>query len=107
MHSNQTLPKVLLVGRMNVGKSTLFNRLAEQTHSIVFEHEGVTRDYLQERIEWEGKSFWLADTGGLSFKKFTNEIDQRVQEKVRSLLSEAALILFVVDFPTTPFNPSL
>lgn len=90
-------PKVLLVGRTNVGKSTLFNRMAEQRKSIVFEREGVTRDYIQELISWHGKSFLLVDTGGLSFTKNKDDITNRVQAKVIELLNSAALILFVCD----------
>ncbi len=97
MNKHYSYPKVLLVGRMNVGKSTLFNRLAEQKRSIVFEYEGVTRDYLQELIVWKDKSFLLVDTGGISFHKQKDEIGQRVQEKVLDLLTQAAMFLFVVD----------
>ena len=90
-------PKVVIVGRMNVGKSTLFNRLAEQKKSIVFEHEGVTRDYLEELVTWKDKSFLLVDTGGFSFQKRKGEIQQRVQEQITGLLEKADLLLFVVD----------
>ncbi len=90
-------PKVLLVGRTNVGKSTLFNRLTQQKLSIVFEREGVTRDYLQELISWDSKTFALIDTGGFSFAKNQDDIGKRVQEKVVELLSYASLILFVCD----------
>ena len=90
-------PTVLLVGRTNVGKSTLFNRLITKNKSIVFEQEGVTRDYLEEIVTWNDKTFKLIDTGGLSFKKSTAEIDKQVQEKVRALLHKADLLLFVCD----------
>jgi GTP-binding protein len=97
METHIKYPKVLIVGRMNVGKSTLFNRLTEQKRSIVFEYEGVTRDYVQEVVSYDDKSFLLVDTGGLSFQKQKDEIGHRVQEKVLSLLSEADLLLFIVD----------
>ncbi|MFA5306737.1 MAG: ribosome biogenesis GTPase Der [Candidatus Babeliales bacterium] len=90
-------PKVLLVGRTNVGKSTIFNRIAEQKLSMVFDRAGVTRDYLQELITWKDKSFILVDTGGLSFARGKDDISQRVQSKVLELLNTASLILFVVD----------
>ncbi len=90
-------PKVLIVGRTNVGKSTLFNRLAEERRSIVFDREGVTRDYIEEVVTWQGISFTLIDTGGMSFVKGTDEITKRVQEKVMRLLKDASMLLFVVD----------
>lgn len=97
MDVNSSYPKVLLVGRTNVGKSTLFNRLAEQRKSMVFDREGVTRDYIQEAVSWQGKCFTLIDTGGMVLQKQADDITQRVQEKVVKLLEEAAIILFVVD----------
>ncbi len=60
---------VAIVGRMNVGKSTLFNRLAPNVKSIVLDYEGVTRDYVKDKVEWNNTSFELADTGGVFFKK--------------------------------------
>ena len=90
-------PKVLLVGRTNVGKSTLFNRLINNKKSIVFEMDGVTRDHLEEIITWDEKPFGLIDTGGLQFAKIIDPIYQQVQEKVTALFDTAALILFVCD----------
>jgi len=97
MNKNLEYPKVLLVGRTNVGKSTLFNRLTDEKKSIVFEREGVTRDYIHEVITWGDKTFDLVDTGGLTFKKHDDIIWKRIQEKVMALLNSAAIILFVCD----------
>lgn len=97
METVQSFPKILLVGRTNVGKSTLFNRLIQEKKSIVFEREGVTRDYIQETITWNDKTFDLIDTGGLVFGRHVDDIQKKVQEKVMPLLSQAALILFVCD----------
>ncbi len=97
MDVSTSYPKVLLVGRTNVGKSTLFNRLAEQRKSIVFDREGVTRDYIEELVTWQDIPFTLIDTGGMSFLKGTDEITKRVQEKVMRLLQDASMLLFVVD----------
>ncbi len=97
MDVNTSYPTVLLVGRTNVGKSTLFNRLAEQRKSMVFDREGVTRDYIQETVSWQGRSFNLIDTGGIVLQKQADDITLRVQEKVLKLIENAGVILFVVD----------
>jgi GTPase len=90
-------PKVVLVGRMNVGKSTLFNRIASKERSIVFDREGVTRDYLHEVIAWNGKTFDLVDSGGFPLGKCRDEILLNVQQSVQSLIEEADLLLFMCD----------
>lgn len=97
MNKKVKYPTVVLVGRTNVGKSTLFNRLASEQKSIVFEREGVTRDYIEEKITWADKTFKLIDTGGFEFKRNMSEIETRVQEKVLKLLDNASLLLFVCD----------
>jgi GTPase len=94
---NKIHPKVLLVGRTNVGKSTLFNRLTSNKASIVFEREGVTRDYIEQNVEFDEKTFTLIDTGGFSLKKNAGAIEQEVQEKVKSLFGTTSLVLFVCD----------
>ncbi|MBM3886329.1 ribosome biogenesis GTPase Der [Candidatus Dependentiae bacterium] len=90
-------PKVLLVGRTNVGKSTLFNRFINDKKSIVFDQEGVTRDYLEEIITRHDKPFALIDTGGMQFRKNIDPIDALVFEKVEKLFEVGKVILFVVD----------
>lgn len=97
MNTQIAYPKVLIVGRTNVGKSTLFNRLTQRKLSIVFEREGVTRDYIEEVVNWNDKSFLLVDTGGLSFDRNPDEIGKRVQQQVLDLLQTADLLLFVID----------
>ena len=62
------LPKVVLVGRMNVGKSTLFNRLSVNVKSITLDYEGVTRDFLSDVVSWQGVDFELIDSGGISLQ---------------------------------------
>jgi GTP-binding protein len=90
-------PNVVIVGRTNVGKSTLFNRIAQQTRSIVLEKEGITRDYLEETIFWENKPFNIIDTGGISLKKQEDSILEKVRQNVLNVVEKSALILFVCD----------
>lgn len=90
---------VAIVGRPNVGKSTLFNRLLEQRKAIVEDTPGVTRDRQYGTSEWNGKSFYVIDTGGFvpdSEDLFEREIAKQVQVAVE----EASVILFVVDAVT-------
>lgn len=93
--SRQKHKRVALVGRPNVGKSTLFNRLTRSRRAVVKNQPGVTRDILEEVTEWWGKTFEVVDTGGLSEDKsgFTPLIRQQVMEYLHSV----DLILFIVD----------
>ena len=97
MNKKINYPKVLLVGRTNVGKSTIFNRMTSKKSSIVLDREGVTRDYVEELVSWNDKAFKLIDTGGLCFKRKTSEIEGKIQEKVLNLLKSAEVLLFVCD----------
>ncbi len=87
---------VAIVGRPNVGKSTLFNRLTESKEAIVDEISGVTRDRHYGRSEWNGREFSVIDTGGY----VTNPEDvfeKEIRKQVLLALDEASVILFVVD----------
>lgn len=97
MSKNTGYPKVMLVGRTNVGKSTLFNRLTNDVKSIVFDQDGVTRDHVHEIISWQDKTFDLVDTGGLPLKQQNDPILEQVRQRVLALLQEAQLLLFMVD----------
>ncbi len=97
MKKLQTHPKILLVGRTNVGKSTIFNRIATDSQSIVLHQEGVTRDYVSQILTSNGKTFEFIDTGGVSFKKQKNELLEKVRQKVLNLLKQATILLFVCD----------
>jgi GTP-binding protein len=92
-----TYPNVAIVGRTNVGKSTLFNRITRGKQSIVFAREGVTRDYIQEIVTWNDKSFNLIDTGGLPLTRHADQILEEVEQSVLSIIENADLILFVCD----------
>jgi GTPase len=90
---------VAIVGRPNVGKSTFFNRLLEQRKAIVEDTPGVTRDRQYGIADWNGKNFYVIDTGGFvpdSEDVFETEIRKQVQVAV----NEASVILFVVDAAT-------
>lgn len=88
---------VVLVGRTNVGKSTLFNRLANKARSIVFDAPGVTRDFITDEVSWQDRVFTLIDTGGISFDKATDLISQEVQARALQCMEAASLVLFVCD----------
>ena len=91
------LPQVVLIGRTNVGKSTLFNRLSETVKSITLDQIGVTRDFLHDTVNWNNASFNFVDTGGVQIKKTHDPIYKRVSEGVFDLLEKADLVLFMVD----------
>lgn len=91
------LAKVVLVGRTNVGKSTLFNRLSVKVKSLTLDQEGVTRDFVTDIVEWQGYSFELVDTGGISLRKSPDILTETVRQRALSLLDEAALVLFICD----------
>jgi GTPase len=91
-----SLPVVAIVGRPNVGKSTLFNRLIGQRLAIVEDIPGTTRDRVYGTAEWNGRRFTVVDTGGLELEPGT-DIETRVQVQARVAVDEADVILFVVD----------
>jgi len=91
-----SLPVVAIVGRPNVGKSTLFNRLIGQRLAIISDVSGTTRDRVYGTAEWNGRTFTVVDTGGLELDPGT-DIEERVQDQARVAVEEADLILFVVD----------
>lgn len=91
-----SLPVVAIVGRPNVGKSTLFNRLVGERVAIVEDLPGTTRDRVYGTADWRGRDFTVVDTGGLELAPGT-EIEERVQDQARVAIEEADVILFVVD----------
>ncbi|MGH7766242.1 MAG: GTPase, partial [Candidatus Binatia bacterium] len=90
------LPVLALVGRPNVGKSTLFNRLARQRKAIVDDFPGVTRDRNYGAAEWQGREFLVIDTGGFEPDAGT-PLKKQVQEQTRLAIEEADAILFLFD----------
>lgn len=87
---------VAIVGRPNVGKSTLFNRLTEDRRSIVDDQPGVTRDRVYGHVEWGGRTFSIVDTGGFVAQS-ADRFEAAIREQVLLAIEEADLILFVVD----------
>src|SRR5215217_3518561 len=90
---------VAIVGRPNVGKSTLFNRLLEQRKAIVEDTPGVTRDRQYGIAEWNGKNFYVIDTGGF-VPKSEDVFEREIRKQVQVAVEEASAILFVVDAAT-------
>jgi GTP-binding protein len=87
---------VAIVGKPNVGKSTLFNRIIGKRISIIHDKPGVTRDRVHEEAEWNGKKFTLIDTGGIEPNKKDFLVDQ-IKRQVNFAIETADLILFIVD----------
>lgn len=91
---------MVIVGRPNVGKSTLFNRFVGSQVAIVEDQPGVTRDRFEREVEWTGKRFMLSDTGG--WMPGGTELDAKVSQQVEDAAAHADLILFVVDTTIGP-----
>lgn len=90
---------VAIVGRPNVGKSTLFNRLIGEKKAIVDDFSGVTRDRIYGECEWGGKIFNVIDTGGF-VPRSKDVFEKHIREQVMIAIQEASLLLFVVDATT-------
>ena len=91
-----SLPIVAIIGRPNVGKSSLFNRLVGRRHAIVSEVAGTTRDRLMAEAQWDDHKFILVDTGGLESNP-EGTIREKVQEQADMAMSAADVIVFVTD----------
>jgi GTP-binding protein len=91
-------PLVAIIGRPNVGKSSLFNRLTGRRQAVVHERAGTTRDANYGQVDWNGRSFTLVDTAGLS--RAEGEIELQAQDQVRAVADIASLIVVVVDAAT-------
>ncbi len=93
---DQNLPNVVLVGRVNVGKSTLFNRITETSQAIVSDIPGTTRTRNIKEAMWRGKNFVLVDTGGLTFDEDV-PLEKDIVEQTEKALDTADVIVFVTD----------
>src|ERR1700722_15847442 len=92
----QNLPSLVIVGRPNVGKSTLFNRLTGTRRSIVTNEPGITRDRIYGKAEWRGRNLEIVDTGGI-VPDDKALIPQEILRQAHIAISKAALLVLVVD----------
>src|SRR5207245_1013654 len=89
-------PTVAIIGRPNVGKSTLFNRLIGRREAIVDDRPGVTRDRHFAAADWNGRRFWLVDTGGL-IPRANDPLSRAIRAQVETAIAESDVVLFLVD----------
>lgn len=90
------VPTVVIVGRPNVGKSTLFNRIVKKRIAVVQDEPGITRDRLYADGEWRGKRFQVVDTGGIVFDE-RDPLAEQIRVQANVALAEADVVLFLVD----------
>lgn len=91
------VPKIVIVGRANVGKSMLFNHLSRMVKSIAFDYEGVTRDFISDRIVWKDQQLELVDTGGIRTRASDSHIEKTVSQRAIEQVKNASVVLFVCD----------
>ncbi|MCI1665348.1 MAG: ribosome biogenesis GTPase Der [Atopobiaceae bacterium] len=92
-----TKPVVAVVGRPNVGKSTLVNRICQAKDAIVHESRGVTRDRSYHDADWSGRDFVVVDTGGIESTKSEDPFSSPIRDQAVAACDEASVILFLVD----------
>jgi GTP-binding protein len=97
------LPVVVIVGRPNVGKSTLFNRIIGRRAAVVEDTPGITRDRLYAEADWRGRKFVVVDTGGIVFSE-EDPLSEQIRVQANVALAEADVVLFMVD-TTAGVNP--
>ena len=95
---NKNLPIVAIVGRTNVGKSSLFNRIIKKREAIVADMPGTTRDSIFAVAEFNGSNFWLVDTAGL--KEAEDDFEATIQEQIEEAAAAADIILVVTEAGT-------
>src|SRR3972149_4711517 len=105
---NENIPKVAIVGRPNVGKSTLINRICKKGEAIVHKDPMITRDRKYYRTDWNGKIFYLLDTGGIDLKS-KHRMDMQVFLQTKKAIDESDIIIFMVDLkqPVSPMDEEI
>ena len=93
------LPQVAIIGRPNVGKSTLFNRIGRTKKAVTAHESGITRDSHVIKAEWAGMPFWLVDTGGF-VPKSADLIEEAIREQVMFAIESSDVLVFMVDVET-------
>ena len=101
IYTHKMLPIVAIVGRPNVGKSTLFNRLTKKRNALVDNIPGVTRDRLYATIEWDDRNLVIVDTGGFDSSD-KRELLDRIKKQVEMAIEEADLVILLFDGKTGP-----
>ena len=96
MTAPRELPRVAIVGRPNVGKSSLFNRIVGERLAITEDEPGTTRDRLEAEVEWRDRPFLLIDTGGFQ-REDEGDYTDLIRAQIKAAIDEAALVLFCVD----------
>src|SRR5262245_13117900 len=102
--SSPVNPVLAIVGRPNVGKSALFNRIVGRRVSIVHEQAGVTRDRVSAHAEWRGKNFEVVDTGGISFADDVLAAETQQQAEVAVEMATALVLVVDVTAGVTPLD---
>lgn len=92
---------VVIVGKPNVGKSTLFNRIVRRRIAITMKESGTTRDRIKVATEWQGRKFYLTDTGGFISDE-TLEITKKVNDQIRNAIKFAEVVIFLADGSASP-----
>src|SRR5258706_974080 len=101
-----TAPTIAIIGRPNVGKSTLFNRIIGRRQAIVDAQPGVTRDRHFAPAEWNGRRFWLVDTGGL-VPRSTDPMNRAIRGQVEQAVAGRHVLVVLVDLPAAIQPPDL
>ncbi|NQU95253.1 MAG: ribosome biogenesis GTPase Der [Candidatus Omnitrophica bacterium] len=101
-----SIPIVSIVGRPNVGKSSLFNRIVKKRHAVVEEREGTTRDRIEKHVKFKGKNLILVDTGGFFSNDFLRSEKDRIEAlmkmQIKKAIMRSDLLLFVCDSESGP-----
>ena len=102
MKSENIIPVVAIVGRPNVGKSSLFNRIARERHSVVQKVEGTTRDRIEKLVSFKDRRFIITDTGGFSHEFESGSVYSLIRQQIENAVRASDMLLFVCDGETGP-----